>query len=108
MAISPQLARYSEQIRKKHGLDFDVLSDTGHDWMRKLGLVFQFPDDLREVYLKFPIDLSRFNGDDSWELPLPTRLIIRPDGSIAHIDAHPDYTERPEPTETLALLRALT
>jgi len=107
VAISPQQLKYNEQMRKKHELSFPVLSDPGNDWSRNAGLVYELPDDLKEVYLGFGGDLSRFNGDDSWTLPMPARYVVRPDGVIAHADVHPDYTQRPEPAETLARVKNL-
>jgi len=54
------------------------------------------------------IDLPRYDGDDSWELPMPARFIIDRGGIIRYADFHPDYTIRPDPTETLAVLRAMS
>lgn len=107
MAISPQRPRYSEQIRKKHELSFPVLSDPGNEWAQKAGLAYELPDDLKELYLGFGGDLTRFNGDDSWTLPMPARYVVQRDGVIAHADVHPDYTRRPEPAETLARVKNL-
>lgn len=80
----------------------------GNAWARRLGLTFTLPDDLREVYRGFGIDLPAHNGDDSWELPLPARIVIDTGGVIRSIDADPDYTHRPEPEATLEVLRGLT
>ena len=107
MAISPQQARYSEQIRKKHDLSFPVLSDPGNRWATRAGLVYELPDDLKELYRGFGGDLTRFNGDGSWTLPMPARYVVRPDGVVAHADVHADYTRRPEPAETLGRVRDL-
>ncbi|MES0396942.1 MAG: AhpC/TSA family protein, partial [Syntrophobacteria bacterium] len=68
------------------------------------GLAFKLPDDLKEIYLKFNIDLEKYNGDDSWTLPLPARLIIDGDGIIRYAAINADYTVRPEPEETIAEL----
>lgn len=107
MAISPQQARYNEQMRRKHDLSFPVLSDRGNRWAEEAGLVYELPDDLKEVYRGFGGDLTRFNGDDSWSLPMPARYVVRPNGVVAHADVHPDYTRRPEPKETLDRVKAL-
>lgn len=74
---------------------------------RRYGLVFELPDDLREVYKKFGTDLSKYNGDDSWTLPMPARYVIAPNGKILAADVHPDYTVRPEPSDTVDFLRQL-
>ena len=84
-----------------------MLSDAGNGWARLLSLTFTLPADLREVYQGFGIDLSTFNGDPSWELPLPARIVVDQGGIIRAIDADPDYTRRPEPEATLEVLRSL-
>jgi peroxiredoxin len=94
-------------VQDKHKLEFPVLSDAGNAYARKLAIVHALPADLREVYRKFDIDLPGFNGDDSWELPIPTRLVVDGQGTIRAVAADPDYTIRPEPEETLEALRAL-
>ena len=84
-----------------------MLDDAGHAWARQLGLVHALPDDLRKLYAGFGIVLPEFNGDESWELPLPARIVIDGSGVIRSIDADPDYTVRPEPEATLEALRGL-
>lgn len=71
------------------------------------GLVFTLPDDLREIYVKFGIDLARGNGDGTWRLPVPARFVIDRAGVIRAVDADPDYTRRPEPAATVEVLRRL-
>lgn len=53
------------------------------------------------------MDLATFNGDDSWELPMAARYVIDPRGIIRAADVNFDYTFRPEPAETLDVLRKL-
>lgn len=95
-------------MKDRYRLRFPVLSDPGHAYARKLGLVFRLPHDLQKVYAGFGIVLPEFNGDDSWELPLPTRLVIDVQGTIRDVEADPDYTVRPEPESTLEVLRGLS
>jgi peroxiredoxin len=71
------------------------------------GLVFTLPDALREIYLKLGIDLARGNGDGTWRLPIPARFVIDRRGVIRAVDADPDYTRRPEPTQTVEILQKL-
>lgn len=92
-------------MRARHRLGFPVLHDAGNAWARQLGLVHGFPEDLREVYRNLGIDVPAYNGDDSWELPLATRLVVVPGGVIRGMEANPDYTRRPDVEATLELLR---
>lgn len=107
MAISPQVPAKNAEVKEKHKLGFPVLSDPGNGWARKLGLVYTFPQALKELYTTFEILLPEFNGDDSWELPLATRMVIDREGTIRSIDADPDYTLRPEPEASIEVLGSL-
>ena len=107
IAISPQLQTYNKELREEKKLTFEILSDPGNQVAQLYGLTFQLPEDLREVYLKFDIDLPRYNGDDSWTLPLPTTLIIDQNGMIQHAAINADYTVRPDPEETVAILKRI-
>jgi len=107
VVITPQREVFSKDMRNKLKLDFDLLSDRGNEAASRFGLTFALPSDLRGVYQKFGIDLPRFNGDDSWTLPMPARFVIDRRGGIRSAAADPDYTRRPEPDETVAALRGL-
>ncbi len=83
------------------------MSDPGNRVAGTLGLVYTLPDDLAEVYRGLGLDLAQFNGDDSWTLPLSGRIVIDRDGVARNVDVDPDYTARPEPEETVELLRRM-
>jgi len=107
VAISPQREAYLRQMADKNHLEFDLLRDEGNVVAGQFGLVFSLPADLREVYTTFGVDLARFNRDDSWTLPMPGRFVIDQRGIIRHVDVDPDYTIRPDPAETVAVLKSL-
>jgi len=65
---------------------------------------FALPDDLRGLYSSFGIDLERFNGNDSWTLPMPGRFILDQQGTILSAEVDPDYTKRPEPSDIIKVL----
>jgi len=74
----------------------------------ELNLVFQLSEDLRQIYLGFGIDLAKFNGDETWTLPVPARFVIDRAGIIRSADVGANYTVRPEPSDTIKILRSLT
>ncbi len=107
MAISPQLVKYSRLTARKHKLSFDLLSDVGNKVARQFGLVFALPDDLRQVYVKLGADLEKYNGDDSWTLPIPGTFVIDENSIIRNAEADPDYTIRPDPEHILDVLKKM-
>jgi peroxiredoxin len=107
VAITPQRPEHSRSIMEKHAITFDLLSDPGNAYAAQLGLRFELPDDLREVYKGFGLDLPVLNGEGSWSLPMPGRFVIDARGVIRATDVDPDYTHRPEPQKTLDDLAAV-
>jgi peroxiredoxin len=107
VALTPHLADHSKTMIEKNQLGFDMLSDPGNAYAAQLGLRFEVVDPLRSVYAGFGLDIPKFNGDQSWTLPIPGRFVIDRGGIVRAADVDPDYTQRPEPEKTLADLAAL-
>jgi peroxiredoxin len=101
------VARTPRETEEPKPLSFELLRDLGNRVAEAYGLAFTLPDDLREIYVKFGIDLAKGNGDGTWRLPMPARFVIDRGGIIRTVDADPDYTRRPEPARTVEILRGL-
>jgi peroxiredoxin len=101
------VARTPRETEEPKPLSFEMLRDFGNKVAEAYGLVFTLPDDLRAIYLERGIDLSRGNGDGTWRLPVPARFVIDRQGIIRAVDADPDYTRRPEPAQTVEVLKGL-
>ena len=91
----------------KQKLTFPILWDKDSRVAEEFGLAFTLPDDLKEVYRGFGIDLAASNGDPSWRLPVPARFVVDGKGIVRSVDADPDYTYRPEPEVTITFLRKM-
>ena len=101
VALTPQMPEHNEAMALKNELNFHLLSDPGNTYAEALGLKFQVPDYVQEIYNGFGLVLPKFNGDDSWTLPIPARLVIDRSGIVRAADIDVDYTRRPEPTKTI-------
>lgn len=108
MAISPMLPKYAGPLVKKLDLTYPLLSDPGCSYLEQLGVVFELPPELIEIYRGFDIDLERFNGTERWRLPLVGRLLIDSAGVVRDARFFADHTERVEPLDSLELLRRMT
>ena len=107
MAISPQTPDNSLSTAEKNELEFDVLSDVGNKTADEFGLVFTLADELHDLYRSFGLDIPKFNGDDSWELPLPGTYVVDKDGTVKYAFANADYTKRAEPEDVISALKEL-
>ncbi|BCL82288.1 alkyl hydroperoxide reductase [Ktedonobacteria bacterium brp13] len=107
VAVSPQTPDNSLTIIEKQELAFPVLSDKGNAVARQYGLVFKISDQLRGLYEQYQLDLTQYNGDDTWELPMPGTFIIDKSGTIQLASVNADFMQRLEPAAILDSLRTL-
>jgi peroxiredoxin len=108
IVITPELERYTRALHRKLDLNFDILTDLHLRIAEQFQLVFTLPDYLRELYKSFGSTLDRFHDESEYRLPMPARYVVDKQGIIRAADVNADYTIRPEPSETLRQLRALT
>jgi len=108
VVFSPETHETTATLVEKLKLTFPIVRDEGQDIARAFGLVFDVPEAVSTIYASFGIDVPKFTGRDAWQLPMPARYVIDKTGIIQAADVDPDYTKRPEPEETMAVLRGLT
>ncbi len=107
VAISEQTAPNSRKSQRQNGLGFPILGDHGGEIAAQFGVRWTLPDYLREVHKMLGADLTKFNGEDSWTLPMPARYVIAKDGAIAYAEVNADYSRRPEPSALFPVLEQL-
>jgi len=107
IAVSPQIADYSKFVQEKNELSFHILSDLQNQTAEKYNLKFKLPEYVHDIYRSLDISFDTFNGDNSWELPVPATYIIDKRGIIRSANVDADYKKRMEPNEVLHLLQSL-
>lgn len=105
VAISPETPDNSLSTSEKNELHFSVLSDLNNTYAKSLGLVFQLPEDLREIYHSFNLHVDIHNGNKDYELPMPATYIINKEKEIIYSFVPEDYTERLDPETILEILK---
>jgi peroxiredoxin len=105
VAISPQTPDYSLSDVEKKQLTFPVLSDQGNRVAREFKLVFALSDALRKLQTHFGSVLPKFNGDDSWELPMPGTFVLDRRGVVKLASVDPNWMVRVEPAAIVDALR---
>ena len=108
-AICPQTVQQSFFMRDQHKLRFPLLSDLGNKVAKQFGLTYRVPNEQKAIYQRAFVNLAFVNGnnEDSWELPIPATYIVDRDGTVLYASANEDYMERPEPAETMRMLRSI-
>lgn len=107
VAISPQTPDHSLSTVEKKELTFTVLSDVGNRVARQFGLVFTIDESVRATYKQVGTDLTKFNGDDAWELPMPGTFLIDRSGIVRLAFVNPDFTRRLDPSTVIERLKEI-
>jgi peroxiredoxin len=105
VAISPQTPDYARSDVEKKQLTFPVLTDKGNRVAREFKLVFTLSDALRKLQTHFGSVLPKFNGDESWELPMPGTFVLDRHGVVKFASVDPNWMVRVEPAAILKALR---
>ncbi len=85
-----------------------MLSDLENTVADTFGIAFSLPVSMKQVYKEvFKIDLPKYNGDDSWALPMPARFIVDQHAVIRAADVNLDHTVRPEASSAVDVLKNL-
>jgi peroxiredoxin len=107
VAISPQQPDESLTMAAKSNLNYEILCDTGNSLAEHLGLMYELPAGVVDLYRSMGHDLERINGNMQWTLPLPATYVLDQDNNIvlAHVNA--DHSVRLEPQKALACLKKL-
>lgn len=104
VAVSPQTLHYSKTTVEENDLGFDVLTDAGNAFAKKLGIVFQLPDFLLPYYESLSIDLTEFNGNEDNMLPIPAVFVVDRNGYIIFRFLDVNYMNRLDIEELIKVL----
>src|SRR3989440_13097688 len=107
VAISPQTQDHSRALAEKLELTFALLSDMGNQVARQFGLVFTIAEAVRAAHKQVYADLPKFNGTDSWDLPMAGTFLIDQSGTVRLSFVEPDFTRRLDPYVIIARLDEL-
>jgi peroxiredoxin len=107
IAVSPEAAPASADGADAERPAFPVLIDHGGKIAEQFGLTFEMDAAAKNVLKSSGLDLEKRNADGRWILPVPGTFVIDRSGHIAYAHVDPDYRNRPEPQEIVAICRSL-
>ena len=105
VAVSPEKPDYSMPLVERESIEFEVLSDLGNTVARQFGITFPLAGELKRISVDvFGVDLPKFNGDNSWEIPIPATYVIDPSGVIRLAFVEPEFRNSLEPAVIVSRL----
>jgi peroxiredoxin len=82
-----------------------VLTDIDNGYALSLNLAIWVGDELRHLMGASGRDLPRYQGNDTWFLPIPATFVIARNGRIVARFIGPDYRKRMAVEDLLAALK---
>ena len=108
VVLSPQCLDRARKQATAEKLKFNLLVDRDNEIGKAFGLVYTFPEDLKNAYRNvFKLDIQAVNEAIGWQLPIPARFVIDGSGVIRDVKANPDYRYRPEPSEVFDIAKKI-
>jgi len=109
VVLSPQSPDRARKQATAGKLKFNLLVDKDNAIGKAFGLVYTFPEDLKNVYRDvLKLNIQAINEANCWQLPIPARFVIDGNGVIRDVKADPDYRYRPEPSEVFDIAKRVT
>jgi len=105
ISIVPETAHYARNLQKVREVPFRVLTDLDLAYALSLGLVFWLGEKLKEMYRGFGIDLTQFQGNGGWFLPIPATLVVGRDSRVKARFVDPDFRHRMNMEDILRAIR---
>ncbi|HZP78671.1 MAG TPA: peroxiredoxin-like family protein [Pseudolabrys sp.] len=107
VSIMPETARYTKAAARDSGFPFTILTDVDLGYTLSLGLIYWVGAELQELYAKAKVELDRFQGNQSYFLPIAGKFILDQGGTIRARQIDVDFRRRMEPQAILAALDSL-
>ncbi len=104
-AIVPERERFAAALKADAGLQFPVLSDMDNGYALSINLAIYVGDEMQTLMGDSGRDLPRYQGNDSWILPIPATFVVAKGGRVVARFIDPDYRKRMAEAELMEALR---
>lgn len=94
VAITPERQEFSKMLKPGPDAPIPVLIDMDNGYALSLDLVFWVGEEMMRLMAAAGRDLSTYQGNESWLLPIPATFVVGQDGVIKERFLDPDYRKR--------------
>jgi peroxiredoxin len=105
VAIVPESGPFTQEMKFESNVRFPILSDMDNAYAMSLNLAIWVGTEMEEFMSQRGHSLPKFQGNDSWMLPIPATFVVGADGRIKARFVDPDYRKRMAVEELIAALR---
>jgi peroxiredoxin len=103
--ITPETQKFTKQFKAETGAAFPVLTDIDCGYTLELNLAILINEEKRTAMTQSGWNISPYNANDKWILPIPATFVVGKDGIITGRFVDPDYRRRMGIEDLLAALK---
>jgi peroxiredoxin len=107
VAITPELQQFASELKSDSKVPFPILTDLDNGYALELNLLIWVDDEKRRAMTAAGWDISAYQGNDTWMLPIPATFVVAPDGVVKARFVDPDYRKRMAIEDILAAVRQI-
>jgi peroxiredoxin len=100
----PERQKYAMELKSNANVPFPILTDMDNGYALSLNLAIWVGAEMQKM-MATRDDISAFQGNSSWMLPIPATFVVGRDGVITARFVDPDYRKRMAIEDLLAALR---
>jgi peroxiredoxin len=105
VVITPEIAKFNAQLKRESGAKFPILTDLDCGYALELKLAIKINDEKRTAMTSSGWDISPFQDNSNWILPIPATFVIGSNGIILARFVDPDYRRRMDIDQLVAALQ---
>jgi peroxiredoxin len=105
VAIVPERGPFTNEMKFDSNVRFPILSDVDNGYAMSLNLAIWVGSEMEEYMTRLGNSLPKFQGNDSWMLPIPATFVVGTDGRIKARFVDPDYRKRMAIEDLIAALQ---
>ena len=94
VAIMPDRQQFAVSLKHDSKMHYPVLTDMDNGYALSLNLAIWVGGEVQELMAASGRDLPRYQGNDSWMLPLPASFVVDAEGIVRARFIDPDYRKR--------------
>lgn len=105
VGVTPQTDANIQKTADRHHTSFSMIHDKDYAIMKAYNVDYKVNEEQMAAFQKYHVDLTKFNGNADYILPVPATYIINKNGTIIYVQFNKDYTHRASVADLLAGLQ---
>lgn len=106
VTVMPERQEFAGKFQSEANAPFPVLTDLDNGYAMSLNLAIWLGPDFIQLISNSGRDIAKFQGNDSWIVPIPATFVVGRDGKVIARFIDPDFRKRMELDDLLAAFRS--